>query len=313
MSKYNYVPIDTIFSKLVRDLGEEHINESDIIEWSAEALEAIGAVTLYEEAVTFLEVKDYQVELPRGLHAIIQIAKSNAPYVPTKDFICARKMFEEVQEEKGIEPCPPREGVKLDCNGEFAEPFDVAYYRPFYSIPYDYVDWRMSAHYRGFSPVRLANHTFFNSVVCQEMDRDAIYQSCTDEYTLIQKQFARFNFKEGLVAIAYIRQVVDKETGYPMIPDHYSYKTAITKYITYRIMERQFYAGREGSQGRMQKAEADWHWYCKQAGNDALMPNGIDDLQNILESRYYLLPDLGKYYSFFGNLGRPQNNNFQLR
>lgn len=307
MSKHSYVPIDTIFSKLIRDLGEEHINESDIIEWTAEALEAIGAVTLYEEALTFVEVKDYQATLPVGLHAIIQIAKSNAPYTPSKDQLCIKENIKKIQEEKEKSSCPPREGVALDCKGEFAEPFEVAYYRPFHSTKYEYFDWRMSNHYRGFSPVRLANYTFFNSIVCQERDSEAIYNSCTDEYTIIQNQIVRFNFKEGLVAISYLRQVVDEQTGYPMIPDHYSYKTAITKYVTYRIMERQFYAGREGSQGRLQKAESDWHWYCSQAGNLALMPNGIDGLQNILESRYYLIPDLGKYYSFFGNLGRLQN------
>lgn len=124
------------------------------------------------------------------------------------------------------------------------------------------------------------------------------------EYSVVQGKFLRFSFREGIVALAYTRQMVDPETGYPMIPDEISAITAITKYITMKLMERDYYAGRDGSQGRLQKAESDWQWYCKQAANQHFGLHGIDDFQDMLEQRQHMIPNLNHYYSFFGNLNK---------
>ena len=61
-----YVSADRIIAKLYRDLGLEELNETDIIEQIGEALEAIGAITLYEEAVAFIEIENHQADLPNG-------------------------------------------------------------------------------------------------------------------------------------------------------------------------------------------------------------------------------------------------------
>jgi len=60
----------------------------------------------------------------------------------------------------------------------------------------------------------------------------------------------------------------------------------------------------------MQKAEQDWHWYCKQARNRSLMPKGVDAHQNIMEQRQYMLPRLKRYYGFFGKMSRPESRKF---
>ena len=57
-----YTTLDRIIAKLYRDLGLEEISETDIVEWSGEALEAIGAITLYEEAVAFIEIENHQAD-----------------------------------------------------------------------------------------------------------------------------------------------------------------------------------------------------------------------------------------------------------
>ena len=62
---------------------------------------------------------------------------------------------------------------------------------------------------------------------------------------------------------------------------------------------------------KMQKLEQDWHWYCKQAGNYALIPKSVDDLQDIFEQRNYLLPRINRYYGFFGKLNTPENQKFK--
>jgi hypothetical protein len=329
MEQIKYTSLDRILSKIGRDLGTEDIQENDIVEWSGEALEAIGAVTLYEEAVAFIEVKNHQCDLPSGLHSIIQIARNNCfqGFKESLDeSLCPKKIVQELStnDDIHIQPCncpqenpcscngPKVDYTLLDCEGKPITGYDIAYYRPYFDLQYEYYGWCNSSFYRScYSPVRLSNNTFFNSLVCQENDTDIknLYQTYhnTDEYTIIKGETLRFSFQEGSIALSYLRQVVDSETGYPMIPDHYSYITAITKYVTMKIMERDFYAGRDGSQARLMKAESDWQWYCGQAANLAMMPKGIDQHQNILEQRQYILPRMRNYYSFFGKMSRPES------
>ncbi len=88
-----------------------------------------------------------------------------------------------------------------------------------------------------------------------------------------------------------------------MIPDNISFTSAIVAYIKWKMLDRMSYLGREGTAQRAIKAEQDWHWYCKQASNLDMMPYGIDEHQNLLEQRSYLLPRHNRYYGFFGNLG----------
>ena len=82
-----YTTLDRVLSKIYRDLGVEEISETDVVEWSGEALEFIGAITLYEEAVAFIEIENHQADLPNGLHSIIQVARNNKWVKSTKD-IC---------------------------------------------------------------------------------------------------------------------------------------------------------------------------------------------------------------------------------
>lgn len=323
MEQIRYTSIDRIFSRVIRDLGVDNVNESDLVEWSGEALEAIGAVSAYEETVAFIEVKNHQIELPAGFHSLIQVARNHCYNGPEdKSLICPSNVVEKIIAEEParmINPCNcdnahscDCNGTRvdytlLDCNGTPITGYDIAYYRPYFDLQYEYYQWNSNSFYKNcYSPIRLSNNSFFNSIVCEEEDK-SIYLNSIDEYTIVRGEVLRFSFKEGSVALSFLKQSVDAETGYPMVPDHYSYVTAIIKYITLRIMERDFYAGREGAQGRMQKAEADWHWYCKQAGNYALMPKGIDQWQNISDARNYILPKRNSYNNFFGKLSRPEN------
>ena len=114
----------------------------------------------------------------------------------------------------------------------------------------------------------------------------------------------RFSFQEGFVAIAHLRQVTDKETGWPMIPDNVSFKEGIFRYIAMKLIEKDCMNGREASCGKVDRAEAKWDWYCGQASSVDKMIHGEDEHQNLLEQRSYILPRNNRYYGFFGNLGK---------
>lgn len=311
--KFQYVTLDRVISKLYRDLGLEEISETDVIEWTGEALNFMETPSLLEEAVAFIEVNNHQADLPNGLQTIIQVARNNHFTKENLENNCPANIIldcpESIKEGEVLDKqCVNSKPVPIDCKGTPIKGFEVAYYRPYFDLQYEYYGWSNSRYYKTkFSPMRLANHTFFSNLVCEENPQ--IYEEgCTDEYTISQNTI-KTSFKEGQIAVAYNRQIVDPETGYPMIPDDSSFTTAITMYITMKYMTRLWYLGREGYGDKMQKAEADWQWYCKQASNKAFTLHGEDEHQSFLQSRYQLIPQLHRYYGYFGKIGASQGSN----
>ncbi len=311
MSKLKYITIDRIFSRLNRDLKGTELNESDVIEWIGEALEFLEVPQILEEDVRFLQVKDYHADMPDNLHLLTQIAR-NTTYsenietlekCPTE--IVVPDSAGETDYDGTLGDAPVEETLDADCtlDCETLNQLD---------LDWTYTIWTSSEYYlRNYTPVRLATGTFFNSLVCKEKD-ESLYATCEDEYTIIgtTEKKLRFNFIEGQVAVAYLKNSVDKETGYPLIPDNISYVTAITYYIKWKIAEMYEWSGREGWAGKAEKAEAKWLKYVRQAKNYMKMPKTLDEFQNLLEQTHYLIPDHKKYYGFFGNLGKNKTRNF---
>lgn len=315
--RFQYVTVDTILSKYLRDFRGNELNEDDAIEWIGEALGHMKMASLSEEAIAFLEVKNYQAELPNGLHYIIQVAKNNA-WTPTEKTVCTPQVIIEELEPENISECPDCQQpstppILLDCQGEPIGDTEIAYYRPYFDLQYEYLGWVHSKSFRTkFTPVRLANHTFFNTLVCQNKNSDGLYNNTNylaDEYTIVEDQL-RFSFKEGLVAVAYLRSKVDLETGYPLVPDDESAKAAITYYLSWKVKEREAWNHREGAMQIAQVAEARWLKYIKQFRNKAKMPWGTDEYEDLMEQGNYLLPRNKRYYGFFGKLGRAEDRIF---
>lgn len=308
---FGFTSMDRIMSKLHRDLRGMDLNEMDIIEWTGEALDFLKMPEALEEAVDFLEVRDYETCLPTGLHMILQIARYNGENF-FKD-CCRKRKGGGVDEGKKDGPRLP---VPIDCMGMPMSSYDVAYYRPFEEPIPRYLTWVGSQMYRGkFTPVRLANNTFFNSVVCKERMANEIYRGCTDEYTIVgtTEKRLRFSFKEGMVAISYLKQSVDGETGYPLIPDIPSVIQAITYYVKWKLSEWLHWNGKYGTATLAENNMNLWLHYVRQAKNYMKMPKSMDAYQNLLEESHYLIPRLNRYYGYFGKLGRPEDRPFIRR
>ena len=315
--KYSFVPITTIFAKLNRDLKLDTIDESDVIEWTGEALEGIGSVPMYEQAVAFMEVRNHQVEIPNGTLLIDAIARNNCWNGKSSNNLCPSDVLTDIKQTLDVScadannPCKNTLPIPLDCKGQPLMDYSIAYYRPYYDLLGEYYGWNWQTsriHTRCFTPVRLSMDSFgfdlgSDTTTGTSMDRGHCGR---DEYIVIKKKILRFNFQTGHIAVSFKRQAVDEETGYPLVPDSFSHKTAITKYITMMMMQREFYAGRDGAKGKLDKAEADWQWYCGQAGSFDMMPRGVDEYQNLLDQRQRLLPNNRQYYSFFGKMNIPE-------
>ena len=328
MKHLNYTSVERVFSKIVRDLGHDQFSETDVIEWVGDALDAMKAVDILEEAIAFVEVKNHQACMPRFANSIIQIARNNEWSLENREGCTTAALLEQltIPSQEDCPPCNRELGcqdvryIPVDSLGNPIFEEDRYEYRPNINVLAEYIDWvRCDAFRRKWSPVRLKNHTFFDSLVCREtgIDTDGLYtnnsgrvRNIEDEYTIVGydrnnpgNTTLRFSFREGFVAIAYLRQHLD-DRGYPLVPDSYSHLTAITYYVIFRLMSRDYYAGRQGAKDRMKEAESQWQWYVKQAGNESIMPQGIDGLQNILEQRHYLLPRIHRYNQFFSGMSR---------
>src|ERR1044072_6766548 len=266
-SRYQYTSMDRIFSKFDRDVSSE-FNEDDIIEWTGEALEFMSCVKSYEERVCFKIVENYQCSIPKWNHGIIQIARDNQVSTLGQAVFFTKT----VQEQLGqvIVLTDDGETVTVNNSGQLAESQtnDI-------TLNVTYKGWIESPYYKNrFTPVRLKESSFFNSIVCQEKDDVVPYNVGVDrdEYTIINGDNLRFSFKEGLVGIAHLRQQLDDSTGYPMIPDHISITTAIVWYCKLKRAEKDFDNGRQGAQGRMTYAKDRWEHYCCQGAAVDMMP-----------------------------------------
>lgn len=317
--KLEYTSMETIFSKFNRDLRGTDISESDLVEWTAEALGFMKVVEIQEEALAFIEVQNHQAELPCGFQAVIQIARNNDwnSFDKENTGTCPSNFEEYISEDTTVvnpldyNPLSPN--VFVDCQGSIIGDHEVAYYRPYFDLQYEYNQWIGSGYFREkYTPVRLANHTFLGSLVAEETST-GLYNSSSDEYTIaggFPNMNLRFSFKEGQIALAYLRTVIDPETQYPVIPDDIRFITAITYYIKWKMAERLRWSGREGFQLEAQDAEQKWNKYVRQAINSVKMPQGVDQYQNMMEQSLYLIPRHRKYYGYFGKLGREEDRLF---
>ena len=92
--KFQFVSIDTIVSKYLRDFRGLDFNEDEVIEWIGEAVGFTKMANASEEAIAFLEVKNYQAELPQWLHYIIQIARKTN-WVKEDFYTCTTEVLEQ--------------------------------------------------------------------------------------------------------------------------------------------------------------------------------------------------------------------------
>lgn len=305
-----FVSIDRIFSMVERDLPTIKVNDSDIVEWTGDALEFINAIRAKEEAVAFIKVSNYQCDIPANLHNIIQIARNIKIDNPNTKVI---KSESDVTINP-LEDSGPNHPVCIDCNGQPYDETTVAYYRPYYDMKYEYEAWtHLESYNTCYVPVRLSNHHFFNTLVCSENGTDCgssggLYHTEKLEYNIIMGKVLRFNFEKGLIAIAYERNPHDTE-GLPLIPDHISYTTAIISYITLKYAKREFMGGITGAKGRLDHAQKDWTWYVKQASNSSLIPNGVDEMENLVNQQRRLIPRRNLYNNYFGNSNNRETKN----
>jgi len=298
VSKYKLISIDTILSKVYREIKQAaSIEESDIIEYIGESLEAIGAFGQYEEDICFIEIDNFRGNLPNGLVEIIQVAASMKPVEPSKCISDTdTKDCDSYCEDEALNECWSQHNK---------------YYIPaqrYLDAIYEYdLRWKFNSYFfSNFIPMRLSTNTFrgFNAKVGSQQNEFGVNAVGGLEYHISNNQIIT-TFQKGTVAISYTRMPLD-EKGFPMIPDLQSYKEAITKYIMYKLAFERFYNNEPNFRGIYQQLEADWHWYCRQAKNSMMMPTTLDEKQNMKDINHRMLKIQRGHNGFFGQINTPE-------
>ena len=142
MNEIQFVSVDRVLAKFHRDLRDTSVNETDMIEWIGEALGFLKVQQIQEEAVAFLEVKNYETIVPSYFNMVIQIAKKknwvkeDPCFTPesVKGCGCNKEKKEPCEECT----CQEKNAVYTDCQGNIIGPYERAYYRPYFDLQWEY-------------------------------------------------------------------------------------------------------------------------------------------------------------------------------
>lgn len=111
------------------------------------------------------------------------------------------------------------------------------------------------------------------------------------------------NKKEGIIMLAY-KAIPTDDDGYPLIPDHVSFREALYWYITMKLMYPLWKLGKVRD-AVYYDARRSWNFYCKQAYGNAMMPDA-DQLESLKNSWLRLVPEIRENKGFFSTLGQEQ-------
>lgn len=297
---YKNTSIKRVIAKVFTDLdlqeGDHRI--TDMIEWAGEALEKIGAFPSFKNKVTgrdgtpFLEIINYQSQLPNDFHSLIQVSFSeniNGPYYPM------RYGTGSFDYGKTINPITSITNV-------FPDSSLVTLAMVLYSLSYDEALLKINT-----EPITRSNLSGILSEMTKKSSPDSSDSntSTTTDYTyVITPGYIKTNISTGYIQMAYQAIPTDSE-GYPLIPDDASFIEAIYWYIVTKLLYPQW---KQGSirDAVYYDARRSWNFYCKQAYGNALMPNK-DQLESIKNTWLRLVPEINEHATSYSTLGQQQN------
>jgi hypothetical protein len=298
---YKLTSVKRVLAKVFTDLdlkeGDHRI--LDMIEWCAEGLLKIGAFPQFINKVTgkdnvpFLEVWDYQTQLPNDFHSAIQVSFSENVYGPYYPMIYGTGSFEfskDINEVSSTMAIPESNLVSMAMT--------------LYELSYTDALTKINN-----EPVTRANLT----VMLNRMNPDAsgaggagvsnIGASGKDYKYIITPGYIKTNIRTGFIMMAYQAIPTDSE-GYPLIPDDVDFVEALYWYVTMKLLYPEWKLGRVRDEVYYD-ARRSWNFNCKKAYGNAMMPN-TDQLETIKNQWLRLIPEIHEHSGGFATLGDRQ-------
>lgn len=299
---YNLTSVERVIAKVFTDLSLQESDHriSDMIEWSGEAMEKIGAFPSFTNKVTgkdevpLLEVSNYMVKLPCDFYNLIQASFSTSqqgPYYPMR--------YGTGNFDAGNPEIVTNTG-DVSITSDIASTSDlVILTMSLYNLDYDAallkINMEPDTRSKLSAILNIKTPTLPGVHNPMATSRDITY--------VITPGYIKMNVESGYIMLAY--QAIPTDTkGYPLIPDDISFIEAIYWYIVMKLYYPQWVAGQVRADVYYD-ARRSWNFYCKQAYGQGLMPN-TDQLESIKNSWVRLIPEIKEHTSGFSSLGQEQ-------
>jgi len=128
------------------------------------------------------------------------------------------------------------------------------------------------------APLYSSTSSTLHAGVHSSVANEGTFPDNGDKNYVINDNAIYTSFEKGLIAVSYLAIPLG-EDGYPMIPDHISFKEALKWFIAMRLME----GGWTHSIFTFEKVEFNWRKYCTQARNHAAMLD-LPQMQNFMRN-----------------------------
>lgn len=234
---YKLTSINTVISKIVRDLGlgTEEIPWQDFIEWIAEGLNHIGAFSQFEIKCLPVPINNYQGVLPCDFYKIVSIKNHYPIHHPIS-----------IKEQSDI-------NLFLD------NLFEIRHNIPLYYWP------------------QLTTGTLELSRITQNKYSHTISEQQTSYQTSggfsINNTIINVGFDCGFINLEYLAFTLDCN-GYPLVPDDVTFSDALFWKIVYQLSIRG-YIFKNTQLNDIGFTRSMWSRYCGQARAEANMPDPI--------------------------------------
>jgi len=299
---YNYLSVHNIISKVLTDLDmqEEHHRIYDMIEWSGEAIKKIGAFGSFVKKVTGygdnpdLVVSNYQAELPPDVFRVIQVFfsdKANGTYYPMR---YASGSLDGAWKDKIEYPSTGSSYLNSDL---------IQLAMLLYGLSYEEALEQLN-------DGTLNRDLLISILGGNERGIISFDDKGFDLQYTINDGRINVNQRDGFIRLAYEAIPVDDD-GFPMIPDHESYREAIYWYIVMKLLYPKWVIGKIRDQVYFE-ARNSWNYYMKQAYGNAMMPNR-DMMESIKNTWNRLVPEMTEHDTGYHTVGQRQiyyNNNY---
>jgi len=284
------VSLKNIISKTIRDLQySKDFPWQNAIEWGAEALQHIGAYGQFEKRCEKIDIQNHRGILPCDFHQLLQVSYNGKPLSPgtgsfmhlmhTSCFSNNKDTDLSLYEQATI----ARIELQINSiNQQLAVATNVTVIE---SLNNSLQDLKKEL-------LCVLNRTSTLSPILEKgLDERGTYW--------IGDYYIKTSFANGTVFIAYMAIPTDDE-GFPLVPDDISYREAIYRYITMKMMYIEYLRGNINSTIYLDM-ENKWHWYCKQARATSNMPD-LGMLESIKNQWVRLIPNINQFDTFFNDL-----------
>lgn len=286
--------IKNVISKVIRDLQyNKDFPWQNAVEWGAEALQHIGAYMQFKKTCAKIDVVNYKGNIPCDFHMLIQVSYNGFPLTP------GTGSFNNL-----MDSC---------CFSATADPDLSLYQKAAVDSLTSQISQLDAAIAAATDPLII---TSLNATLQQKKDellmvlnnQSAIGTNLAapqvKHHYWINNHHIKTTFQTGTIFIAYLSIPLDDD-GFPLIPDDVSYREALYRYITMKLMYPSYL------QGKLRDRQWDemvqtWHNYCAQARGVANMPDE-GQLENLKNQWVRLIPNINQFDSFFNNLGTQEN------